>query len=74
MAFFHIPLLEYNELIGDGKTFGNDREGGVASSKVNSGIFASFLDRKDVMGVFAGHDHDNDYVGINKEYCLDMVG
>lgn len=70
LAFFHIPLLEYNELIGDGKTFGNDREGGVASSKVNSGIFASFLDRKDVMGVFAGHDHDNDYVGINKRILL----
>lgn len=70
LTFFHIPLLEYNELAGDDKTFGNDREGEVASSKVNSGIFASFIDRKDVMGVFAGHDHDNDYLGINKGILL----
>lgn len=70
LAFFHIPLLEYNELAGDGKTFGNDREGGVASSNINSGMFASFIDMKDVMGVFAGHDHDNDYIGIDRGIAL----
>ncbi|WP_373727599.1 PA14 domain-containing protein [Bacteroides heparinolyticus] len=70
LAFFHIPLIEYNEIRGDGKTYGNDREGGVASSKINSGMFASFVDMKDVMGVFAGHDHDNDYIGINKGIAL----
>ena len=70
LAFFHIPLLEYNELAGDGKTYGNDREGGVASSNINSGMFASFIDMKDVMGVFAGHDHDNDFIGIDKGIAL----
>ncbi|MEY8687051.1 metallophosphoesterase [Bacteroides sp. AN502(2024)] len=70
LAFFHIPLLEYNEIRGDGKTYGNDKEGGVASSNINSGMFASFLEMKDVMGIFAGHDHDNDYLGINKGILL----
>ncbi len=70
LAFFHIPLLEYNEIAGDGKTFGNNREGKVASANINSGMFASFIDMKDVMGVFAGHDHDNDYLGINKGIVL----
>lgn len=70
LAFFHIPLLEYNELPGDGKTYGNSREGGVASSCINSGMFASFVDMKDVMGAFVGHDHDNDYIGINKGIAL----
>lgn len=70
LAFFHIPLIEYNELAGDGKTYGNDREGGVASAAINSGMFASIVDMKDVMGVFAGHDHDNDYIGIDKGIAL----
>lgn len=69
LAFFHIPLLEYNELAGDGKTFGNALEG-VASSRVNSGMFSSFIEMKDVMGVFVGHDHDNDYIGIDKGIAL----
>lgn len=63
-------MLEYNEIAGDGKTFGNNREGEVASANINSGMFASFIDMKDVMGVFAGHDHDNDYLGINKGIVL----
>lgn len=70
LAFFHIPLLEYNELTDDEKTFGNALEGGVASANINSGMFASFADMQDVMGVFAGHDHDNDYIGIDRGIAL----
>lgn len=70
LAFFHIPLLEYNELAGDGKTYGNDREGGVASADLNSGMFTAVADMGDVMGIFAGHDHDNDFLGINKGIAL----
>ena len=35
----------------------------VVLSKINSGLFTAMLEAGDVMGVFAGHDHDNDYVG-----------
>lgn len=33
-------------------------------------MFASFLDMRDVMGVFVGHDHDNDFIGIDKGIAL----
>lgn len=70
LVFLHIPLPEYNELTGDGKTFGNAREGGVASADLNPGMFAAVADMGDVMGIFAGHDHDNDYLGIDKGIAL----
>ncbi len=38
LAFFHIPLIEYNEIRSDGKTYGNDKEGGVAAANINSGM------------------------------------
>lgn len=69
LAFFHIPLQEYAEIVGDAKTYGTKNEG-VASSDLNSGMFASFIEMRDVMGVFVGHDHDNDYLGINKGVLL----
>lgn len=69
LAFFHIPIPEYNEVVGQPSTVGIKKEG-VASSHVNSGIFASFLDMKDVMGVFVGHDHDNNYIGIHDNIAL----
>lgn len=70
LAFFHIPLQEFGEIMGDGKTYGNALEGGISASKINSGMFASFIEQKDVMGVFAGHDHDNDFIGMNKNIAL----
>jgi len=69
LAFFHIPIPEYKEVVGQPSTVGIKNEG-VASSHVNSGIFASFLDMKDVMGVFVGHDHDNNYIGIHDNIAL----
>lgn len=64
LAFFHIPLLEYNNVIGRETTFGKNLESGVSSPTINSGLFNAFIDMQDVMGVFAGHDHDNDYIGL----------
>ena len=69
LAFFHIPLPEYKNMQGDDKTYGNAKEG-IASSQINSGMFASLIDMKDVMGVFVGHDHNNDFIGINKDIAL----
>lgn len=65
LAFFHIPLVEYSALLSDGKTYGNALEDGICSADINSGMMASFIDMADVMGMFVGHDHDNDFVGIN---------
>lgn len=69
LAFFHIPLLEFNNIVGRPTTIGNKEEG-VASPLINTGLFASMVEKKDVMGVFVGHDHDNDYIGIEYDIAL----
>ena len=55
--------------MGDNKTYGTKNEG-IAASRLNSGMFTSFIEMQDVMGAFVGHDHDNDYLGINKGILL----
>lgn len=69
LMFFHIPLVEFNNVIGRETTVGTKNEG-IASSEINSGLFASLVGKKDVMGVFVGHDHDNDYIGIEHDIAL----
>jgi 3',5'-cyclic AMP phosphodiesterase CpdA len=58
LAFFHIPLPEYAE--GTTSATGQAREA-VCSAKINSGMLCAMAECGDVMGVFVGHDHDNDY-------------
>lgn len=70
LAFFHIALPEYRHLIGKKTTWGRCDEGDACAADVNSGMFASFVDCKDVMGVFVGHDHDNDFLGQEKNIVL----
>ncbi|AEI45748.1 metallophosphoesterase [Paenibacillus mucilaginosus KNP414] len=62
LAFFHIPLPEYDELWRYHTCCGHNYEG-IGGPKVNSGMFASFLRMGDVKGVFVGHDHVNDFWG-----------
>ncbi len=69
LMFFHIPIPEYNSVAGKETTIGVKNEG-VASSDINSGLFASLVEKKDVMGVFVGHDHENNYIGIHHEIAL----
>ena len=70
LAFIHIPLIEYNNVIDQPSTMGNNLEGSVSSPRINSGLFGSLIDMKDVMGVFAGHDHNNDYIGMEYGVAL----
>ncbi|MBL7965558.1 MAG: metallophosphoesterase [Prolixibacteraceae bacterium] len=69
IMFFHIPLPEYNNVVSKETTIGVINEG-VASAGINSGLFASMVEKKDVMGVFVGHDHENNYIGIHHEIAL----
>jgi UDP-2,3-diacylglucosamine pyrophosphatase LpxH len=62
LMFCHIPIQEFIE-VWDRETCYGQRNERVASAKVNSGLFASLVEQGDVMGVFAGHDHTNDYWG-----------
>ena len=65
LAFFHIPLPEYNQ-VWDTKEI---KKLGVKNEKVccpdiNTGMFAAMVEAGDVMGTFVGHDHVNDYMGV----------
>lgn len=70
LAFFHIALPEYRNLMNRPGTWGRCDEGEVCAADINSGMFASFAECKDVMGVFVGHDHDNEFIGQEKGICL----
>lgn len=62
LAFFHIPLPEYNEAVKTENSFMvGTRKEPACSPKINSGLAAAMLEAGDVMGVFVGHDHVNDY-------------
>jgi len=69
LAFFHIPLPEFEQVRNQKTVFGSAEEQ-VCSPSVNSGLFSSFIDMNDVIGAFAGHDHNNDYVGSLNGICL----
>jgi len=62
LAFFHIPLPEYERALTDGKAdLVGHRHESICCPKINSGFFAAMLERGDVKGTFVGHDHVNDY-------------
>lgn len=69
LSFFHIPLPEYHDIIGKKTTVGINNED-PCSPAINSGLFTAMIEKKDVMGVFAGHDHDNNYIGCLYNICL----
>ncbi|MGV8139684.1 MAG: metallophosphoesterase family protein [Mangrovibacterium sp.] len=68
-AFFHIPLPEYKEVLGKSSTIGIQKER-VCSPDLNSGLYTAMLECKDVMAIFAGHDHNNNYIGCLHNICL----
>lgn len=63
VAFFHIPLPEYRAAFNDEKNirYGVRLEKECAP-ELNSGMFLAMKEMRDVMGVFTGHDHVNDYI------------
>ena len=69
LAFFHIPIIEYKEVWGKEKTVGVKQED-VCSPDINSGLYNSFLESGDVMGMFVGHDHVNNYIGCLHGICM----
>jgi hypothetical protein len=69
LAFFHIPLPEYNSIKTFPTTIG-DRDEEVCSPKINSGMYNAILESGDVMGTFCGHDHNNNYIGTLNNIAL----
>ncbi|MFC3770218.1 metallophosphoesterase family protein [Paenibacillus sp. GCM10012303] len=62
LAFFHIPLPEYNDVWDFHTCYGVKNEN-VGCPRLNTGMFAAMKQMGDVMGTFVGHDHTNDYWG-----------
>ena len=70
LMFFHIPLVEYHNVLERGDYQGKYEDDGIWSARINSGMFGSLVDKKDVIGVFTGHDHQNDFIGLERKIAL----
>lgn len=46
----------------------------VCDPQLNSGLFNAMLECGDVMGVFCGHDHNNDYAINNRGFYWPTAG
>lgn len=74
VAFFHIPLHEYIDAWApqeDPHKGAADRSMGVgirgeniAAGAVNTGMYAAMKETGSIVGTFAGHDHDSDFVAV----------
>jgi hypothetical protein len=73
LMFMHIALPEHRLVAMNPKETGMDGEVNeeICGSAINSGLFSAVLQRGDVKGIFAGHDHINDFAGT---YCGVMLG
>ncbi|MDR2917351.1 MAG: metallophosphoesterase family protein [Tannerella sp.] len=62
IAFFHIPLPEYNQAAADERAIlTGTRKEKACAPELNSGMFVAMKEMGDIMATFVGHDHDNDY-------------
>ncbi|MGL5347515.1 MAG: metallophosphoesterase family protein [Peptostreptococcaceae bacterium] len=71
LAFMHIPVPEYTKvLLSGGNGSWNESP---CPSNYNSGLFMAMKEKKDVQGIYVGHDHINDferpYAGVNLGYA-----
>ncbi len=67
LAFFHIPLPEFKQ--ASVVSLGNQREESHGAS-LNPGMFTAMVESRDVIGIFVGHDHINDFAGRAFGICL----
>lgn len=71
LAFFHICLQEYGPAFDNPKNYKKGRRAEKeCPGALNSGMFAAMVETGNIMGVFVGHDHDNDYVVLEKGIAL----
>lgn len=69
LAFFHIPVPEYRKVHQTDAATGSAGEP-VAAPELNSGLFTAMIERGDILGIFVGHDHVNDYAALYKGIAL----
>ena len=69
LMFFHIPLYEFKNAVEQKKIKGKNKES-VCHPAFNSGMFVTIKEQGDVMGVFCGHDHNNDFAVMYHDVML----
>lgn len=62
LLFCHIPVREFAELSATGKISGTHGQK-EDTSAINGGLFAATLKKQNILGIFCGHDHMNNYLG-----------
>lgn len=69
LIFFHVPLPEYAEAYRTEPVAGFrlERE---CPPRDNTGMFRALADGGEIVGVFAGHDHSNDYIARKEGIAL----
>ena len=69
LLFFHVPLPEYAEAYAEAPLAGYrlERE---CPPRDNVGMFRALVECGEATGVFAGHDHSNDYVAEKEGIAL----
>jgi len=63
LVFMHIPLPEFDLVWRTGRCCGSRHEP-VNCPRINSGFAAALREAGNVLGVFVGHDHVNDFDGM----------
>lgn len=61
LIFFHVPLPEFAEAYNTGLICGSRLEK-ECPPRDNTGMFRALVEGGEVTGIFAGHDHSNNYV------------
>jgi hypothetical protein len=65
LMFFHIALPEHLliSMNAEQTKMTGEKNETICNSMINSGMFATALQRGDIKGIFVGHDHINDCMG-----------
>lgn len=67
LVFQHIPVPEYwqaaDEILAGVNNETNER---ISAPHVNTGLFANMLLDGETWGMFVGHDHENNFVGMHQ--------
>ena len=70
LAFFHIPLCEYETAWDKARYKTGIRGENVCAGGLNSGMFAAMRESGSIIGTAVGHDHDNDYLAVLQGIAL----
>lgn len=62
LVFQHMAIPEFQELLPYERCYGVKRDG-IGCPKINTGFFHAMLEAGHTRGLFAGHDHANDFYG-----------